>query len=44
MDNYIEALQAGRSVVAYFAKPENIDQVVAIFSGATSGLLKVKTF
>ena len=44
LDNYIEALQAGRSVVAYFAKPENIERVQAIFSSPTVGLVKVKTF
>ena len=43
MDNYIEALQAGRSVVAYFAKPDNIGQVEGIFR-ASGGLLKIKTF
>ncbi len=42
MDNYIDALQAGRSVVAYFAKSDNLAQVEGIFR--TSGLLKVKTF
>jgi len=42
MDNYIEALQAGRSIVAYFAKPENIDQVTDLFR--SSGLVKVKRF
>ena len=42
VDNYIEALQAGRSVVGYFAKPENLDQVTALFR--SSGLRKVKTF
>jgi hypothetical protein len=42
MDNYVEALEAGRRVVAYFAKPENIERVEAIFRD--SGLAKVKTF
>jgi hypothetical protein len=42
VDNYVEALQAGRSVVAYFAKPESVAQVTDIFRG--SGLVKVKTF
>ncbi len=42
VENYVEALQSGRSIVAYFAKPESIAQVEAIFrSGA---LTKVKTF
>ncbi|MDQ6943262.1 MAG: hypothetical protein M3169_12215 [Candidatus Eremiobacteraeota bacterium] len=43
LDNYIEALQAGRSVVAYFAKPESVDQVETIFR-STGDLLKVKRF
>jgi len=42
LDNYIEALQAGRSVVAYFAKPESLAQVETIFRA--SDLLKIKTF
>ena len=42
VDNYIDALQAGRSVVAYFAKPEILAQVEGIFR--SSDLLKVKTF
>jgi hypothetical protein len=40
--NYIEALQAGRSIVAYFAKPETLDKLTEIFR--SSGLAKVKTF
>jgi hypothetical protein len=43
VDNYIDALQAGRSVVAYFAKSETLAQVEAIFR-SSGGLLKVKTF
>lgn len=43
MDNYVDALQAGRSVVAYFAKPETLAQVEGIFR-ADTGLLKIKTF
>ena len=42
VDNYVDALQAGRSVVAYFAKPETLAQVETIFRG--SGLARVKTF
>ena len=42
VDNYVDALGAGRSVVAYFAKPETLAQAEAIFRG--SGLAKVKTF
>ena len=44
VDNYIGALQAGRSVVAYFAKPETIAQVDAIFRRPDVGLVKIKTF
>ncbi len=42
VENYVDALQAGRSVVAYFAKPDTIGQVTEIFR--TAGLAKVKTF
>ena len=43
IENYLEALAAGRSVVAYFAhKPENVPKIEGIFR--TSGLAKVKTF
>jgi hypothetical protein len=44
VDNYIGALSAGRSVVGYFAKPENREQVEAIFRSPESGLVKIKTF
>jgi hypothetical protein len=42
VENYVDALQAGRSVVAFFAKPETLAQVETIFRG--SGLARVKTF
>jgi hypothetical protein len=43
IENYLEALSAGRSVVAYFAhKEENVPKIEAIFR--QSGLTKVKTF
>ncbi len=42
VDNYVGALEAGRSVVAYFAKPDTLAQVEAIFRA--SALVKVKTF
>ncbi len=42
VENYVEALGAGRSIVAYFAKPDSLAQVEAIFRD--SGLAKVKTF
>jgi hypothetical protein len=44
VENYIEALQAGRSVIGYFAKPETIERVQRIFSGGNVGLVKIKTF
>lgn len=43
IDNYIEAVQEGRSVVAYFAgKSENVPKLEQLFRA--SGLAKVKTF
>lgn len=43
IENYLEALAAGRSVVAYFArKPENVPKIEALFR--SNGLAKVKTF
>jgi hypothetical protein len=42
IDNYIEALQARRSVVAYFAKPDTVAQVETIFRD--SDLVRVRTF
>ncbi len=42
VENYVEALAAGRSIVAYFAKPATLSVVETIFHA--SGLAKVKTF
>ena len=43
IENYLEALSAGRSVVAYFAgKPDNVPKIETLFR--SSGLSKVKTF
>ena len=42
LDNYVEAVERGRSIVAYFAHAENIDQVEAAFVSA--GLTKIKRF
>ncbi len=42
VDNYVEALEAGRSVVAYYAKPDTLSRVEGIFRD--SGLAKVKIF
>ena len=42
MDNYAEALERGKSVVAYFAKADIIDKVEEIFK--TSGLANVRRF
>ncbi|HTD38570.1 MAG TPA: hypothetical protein VK669_13755 [Candidatus Limnocylindrales bacterium] len=44
VDNYIEALQAGRSVVAYFAKPDNVAQVEEIFRKPDTGLVRIKIY
>ena len=42
VENYVAALEAGRTVVAYFAKPETLGQVEAVFRA--SSLVKIKTF
>jgi hypothetical protein len=43
IENYLEALSAGRSVVAYFAgKQDNVPKLETLFR--SSGLSKVKTF
>jgi hypothetical protein len=42
LDNYVEALQRGRTVVAYFVKPEAMDQVEGIFRSAQ--LLNVRRY
>jgi hypothetical protein len=42
IDNYLEALAAGRSIVAYFAKDDTIDRVEGAFRAA--GVAKVKRF
>ena len=43
VENYIEAVQAGRAVVAYFARTqENVPKLEELFR--SSGLSKVKTF
>lgn len=42
IDNYIDALGAGRSVVAYFAKADTVATAENAFRG--SGLARVKTF
>ncbi len=34
LPDYLEALERGRSVVAYFAKPETVERVLEIFRGA----------
>ncbi len=34
LDNYVEALERGKCVVAYFTKPETADRVAEIFRGA----------
>jgi len=42
MENYVEALQAGRSIVAYFAHEDTVAKVEELFRAG--GLAKVKTF
>ena len=42
MENYAEALEAGRSIVAYHGDAQNVAQVEALFVGA--GLTKIRTF
>ncbi len=42
VDNYIEALERGRSVVAYFAHPDTVDRIEAAFRGAN--LLNVRRY
>lgn len=42
IENYMEALDARRFVVAYFAKPETVAAVTQAFRAG--GLVKVKTF
>jgi hypothetical protein len=42
VENYAEALEAGRSIVAYHGSPANAAAVEALF--ARAGLAKVKTF
>jgi hypothetical protein len=42
VDNYVEALERGRSVVAYFAHADTIDAVEAAFRGAA--LVNVRRF
>lgn len=44
VQNYIDALQAGRSVVAYFAKPDTVAQIETLFRSPESGLARVRTF
>lgn len=43
IENYLEALGSGRSIVAYFAgKPDNVPKLESLFR--SSGLAKVKTY
>ena len=42
LDNYVEALERGRSLVAFFANVENIERVEALFR--ENGLLNVRRF
>ena len=42
VENYAEALEAGRSLVAFHGDSKNVAKVEALFAGA--GLTKIKTF
>ena len=42
IENYAEALEAGRSIVGYHGDSRNVAKVEAMFAGA--GLKKIKTF
>jgi len=42
LDNYVEAVERGRTVVGYFAHADNAEKVEEIFK--TSGLLNVRRF
>jgi hypothetical protein len=42
VENYVEALERGRTVVAYFSKAEDIERVESIFRGAQ--LLNVRRY
>lgn len=43
LDDYAEALHRGKSVIAYFAKPDTVDRVEAVFRGDGS-LTNVRRF
>ena len=34
IDNFAEAIERGKTVVGYFAKPDNVDKVMAAFAAA----------
>jgi hypothetical protein len=42
LDNYVEAVERGRTVVGYFAHADNAEKVEELFK--TSGLLNVRRF
>jgi hypothetical protein len=42
VDNYVEALERGRSIIAYFAHADNVDKVIELFKGAN--LANVRRF
>lgn len=42
MDNYVEAIERGKTVVGYFAKADNVEKVRAAFNAAN--LSNVRTF
>jgi hypothetical protein len=42
IDNYVEAVERGKTVVGYFAKPDDVTKVTAAFN--TANLSNVRTF
>jgi tRNA A58 N-methylase Trm61 len=42
LDNYVEALERGRSLVAYFARPDTVEKITEIFRNAN--LMNVRAF
>jgi hypothetical protein len=41
MDNYVEALERGKTVIAYFAKPETVDAATTAFKNASLANVRV---
>jgi hypothetical protein len=41
MDNYVEALERGKTIVAFFAKPDTVEAATAAFKGAELANVRV---